>query len=280
MRGFFNVFAIGLLASCVSEEPTDRPDEAATGDEDAREAGDPVEDAIEIPKIELAQLVLPAGDLTFYSIPAIDSVGVREVSRPGRNGELTEVSGDRSPLAVYLAYTTASTPVPRALVEVSDDAELRARAMARGLVEALPASIAAVGVEVDGLDGPVANASNAEQCAEGGTSPSFAAEVCTMTNWEIDFCHNGTWYSVTDEVGWSNRKRDSLSRTLACYANGRVRHQYKFGGVWYEPIDEAIPSGERWRWEIDGNSALARKIIHSRTASGFVRGSSHFNVSF
>ena len=272
----FSVFAIGLLASCISEEPTE-PGEAATADEDAREAGEPAENAIEIPKLELAQLVLPAGDLTFYSIPAIDSIGVREVSRPGRDGALTEVSGDRSPLAVYLAYTAASTPVPRALVEFSDDTELRARAMARGMVESLPAPIAAVDVQVDALYSPT---SNAEQCAEGVTSPSFAAEVCTMTNWEIDFCHNGTWYSVTDEVGWSNRKRDSLSRTLACYANGRVRHQYKFGGVWYEPIDEAIPSGERWRWEIDGNSALARKIIHSRTASGFVRGSSHFNVSF
>jgi len=272
--------ALGLVTACVGATEPESIDEAATADEDARIAGAPEDGATPIPKDELAQLTLPAGDLTFYAIPAIESVALREVSRPGRGGELVEVSGDRSPLGVFLAFTDAATPVPRALVEASDDAALRDRARARGLVEYLPEPIAAVGVDADALAGTIANTSNQTQCNEGTTSPSFAAEVCPLTVWEINFCHNGTWYSVTDEVGWANRKRDTRSRTLACGANGHVKHQYKFGGVWYTPIDEAVPSGQRWRWDVDGNTALARKITHSRTASGFVRGSSHFNVSF
>jgi hypothetical protein len=273
--------AVVLLASCIGDDlPPDSPDEAATIDEDAREAGGPADDAVAVPRVEVAQLTLRDGDLTFYSIPALDSVAMREVSRPGRGGRLTEVAGDRSVLATYLAFTAETTPVPRALVDASDDAALRERAMRRGLVDALSAPLPAVGVESSGVAPTSSNTTNAAMCNEGVTSPSFAAEVCTLTVWDVNFCHNGTWYSVTDEVGWDNRRRNSRSRTLACGANGRVRHQYKFGGIWYEPIDETVPSGQRWRWDHEGNGALARKIIHSRTASGFVRGASHFNVPF
>jgi hypothetical protein len=273
--------AVLLLASCVGNDlPPDQPDEEATADEDARVAGEPAEDAVAVPKVELAQLTLPDGDLTFYAVPALGSVALREVSRPGRGGELTEVSGDRSVLASFLAFTAETTPVPRALVEASDDAVLRDRATRRGLVDALAAPLPAVGVDTSGVATTISNTSNAAMCNEGVTSPSFAEEVCPLTVWDVNFCHNGTWYSVTDEIGWDNRRRNSRSRTLACGANGRVRHQYKFGGVWYEPIDEGVPSGERWRWDHEGNGALARKIIHSRTASGFVRATSHFNVPF
>lgn len=112
------------------------------------------------------------------------------------------------------------------------------------------------------------------------TAASFASDVCTLTNWDVDFCHNGTWHSVTDSVGSSNKRRDSRSRTLACGANGRVRHYYKLGGIWYKPIDEAVPSSSLSKWTKYGNWALQRAITHSRTASGFVRGASHFNIPF
>ena len=90
----------------------------------------------------------------------------------------------------------------------------------------------------------------------------------------MSYCHNGTWHSVTDDWDYVHSSR---SITLACGANGKVRHYYKFGGIWYEVSDPTIPAGEMWQWRYTGAATLRRKITHSRTGNGFVRGASWFD---
>ncbi len=114
-----------------------------------------------------------------------------------------------------------------------------------------------------------------ERRAEGTTSAVFAAEICPFTDWDKDVCHNGTWHSVSDysDPWWSHWSR---SRTLACEHNGRARHYYRFGGIWYETIDGSIPPNNVYVFTKESGSLLPRAINHCRTSDGFVRGSSHF----
>ncbi len=267
--------------------PEQRGDEeaalrAATADED--------DGVVVVPKEEIARVITFFGELVYYSAPGEPSEGTgtppasapavmsKQSSRPGTSGIAYGMRGERSPLDEYLTVTPASAPVPRRLLDSEPPGPVRDRALQRRIVETMTAPVTALPQAQ--LASVTVQLGNVNQWCQGTTSASFAADVCPFTNWQVDFCHNGTWYSVTDAVGSSNKKRKSLSWTLACGANGRVRHYYSVGGIWYKPVDEPIPSNTLDGWQYDGNWELKRKITHSRTASGFVRGSSHFNLNF
>ena len=111
-------------------------------------------------------------------------------------------------------------------------------------------------------------------CNEGVTSAMFYDEICPMTDWTYNYCHNGTWHAVTDDP--DQESHWSRSRTLACFWSGRARHYYKFGGIWYETINRSIPSGELHTYTRESVSLLKRRIRHSHNDAGFVRGASHF----
>lgn len=250
------------------------------------------EAAIPVPATEIARVKLFFGDLVYYALAeqepsevpggpptsSLGSLNAIEISRPNSAGELRGMAGDRSPLDEFLITTPSTVPVPRALLASEAAGPVRDRALLRPQVERLTAAV--VGLPEAQLINVTTALGNSTSYCTGTTSASFLASVCSLTNWDVDFCHNGTWFSVTDEVGSSNKKRNSRGYTLACGANGRQRQYYKAGGIWYKPIDEAIPSGQLWRITKHGNWALARAVTHSRTAAGFVRASSHFNVPF
>jgi hypothetical protein len=294
-----------LLAACVSEPPADLPasEEAASGPsasppaspatsgvEQEAAIADPDDDAIPVASREIARVRLFYGELV-YSVSAegepddagelmsrTPAVQMLELSRTDSAGQTFEVAGERSPLDTYLATTPSTVPVPRALLDSEDSTEVRGRALARPIVEALSAPVQGLArLDLVSVITPVA--SSAPWCS-GTTSASFAADVCPLNNWDVDYCHNGTWHSVTDGVGSSNKKRWSRGRTYPCGANGRVRHYYKSGGLWYKPIDEPVPSNTLMRSTRKGSWALQRKVTHSRTASGFVRAASHFHIPF
>jgi hypothetical protein len=224
------------------------------------------EDAMPAPREEIARIQLAQGEVVYYALPDTGEVAMLVKSIPDDQGRMTVLDEDLSPLEAYLALTAAEVPVPRALVAAGDGSVPAGRVVADELVVAVANELS--------IGGTTALASNAQMCNEGTTSGSFHAQICSLNGWyDVTFCHNGTWHSVTDE--WNDVYR-SKSITLACNANGRIRHYYKFGGIWYEVVDEAIPSGQMWQWTYDGNIPLRRKITHSRTASGFVRGASWF----
>ncbi|MEZ4359627.1 MAG: hypothetical protein R3B48_05555 [Kofleriaceae bacterium] len=242
--------------------------------------------AVAVPATEVVRVQLFFGEHSYRvsserddrGTAAADSVILIETSKPDSSGRLRILRGSLSPLETYLATTAATVPVPRVLLATEPSSAVRARAAGRTIVASLSAPVQ--GLPASALVGSTAPlASTAQYCAS-GTSAAWASDVCTLTNWDVDFCHNGTWYSVTDGVGSSNKKRNSRGYTLGCGANGRVRHYYKSGGIWYKPIDEPTPSGVIIRSTKNGSWALQRQITHSRTASGFVRASSHFNVPF
>ena len=292
------IAAAGLTACAVEsesdgDEPAEAPaaaDSVALAETTAQLTSAEAEAAIPVPSTELARVKLFFGDLV-YSAPSAQepadvtgtpagnpsALNAIEISRPDSAGVLRGMVGDRSPLEEFLITTPSTVPVPRALLASEPAGPVRDRAMARAQVERLTAAV--VGLPEAKLTAYTTTLGNSSMCT-GTTSASFLANVCSLTNWDVDFCHNGTWFSVTDEVGSSNKKRDSRGYTLACGANGRQRQYYKSGGLWYKPMDEAIPSGQLWRLTRHGNWALQRAITHSRTASGFVRASSHFNVPF
>lgn len=288
------------MAACVDGAPDAGEDEAATpaalptaalAETQAAVTAAELENATPVASTEVARVRLFYGDLVYYA-PAqqepadvsgapgsgLRSIVAAEISRPDSAGQVRGLAASRSPLDEYLTTTPASAPVPRALLESEAPGPVRDRALQRPQVERLTAPVAGL-PQAQLTSQTVALGSVSDWCS-GGTSASFAADVCPRDVWDVNFCHNGTWHSVTDDVGSSNKKRNSRSRTLACGANGRVRHYYKSGGIWYKPIDETIPSNQLWRWTKWGNWALARAITHSRTGSGFVRGASHFNVPF
>lgn len=244
------------------------------------------ETAVPVPFTELVRVQLFLGDVSFRSSEERDpngtlaapSITVLKRSRPDAAGKMYGLVGERSPLETYLIITPATAPVPRLLVSTEPSQAIRDRAAGRTLVDQLSAPVA--GLPQAALAAYTAPFASANTYCTGTTSAAWAADICTLTNWDVDYCHNGTWYSVTDSVGSSNKKRNSRGVTLGCGANGRVRHYYKAGGIWYKPIDEMLPSGQIWQTDKNGNWALQRAITHSRTASGFVRASSHFNVPF
>lgn len=266
--------------------PEQRGGEAAA----LRAAADEDDGVVVVPSTVIARVITFFGELTYYSAPGEQSdvtgtppasapvVMSKQSSRPGTGGIAYGMRGTRSPLDEYLTVTPASAPVPRKLLASEPPGPVRDRALQRTIVETMTAPVTALPQAQ--LASVTAQLGNVNQWCQGTTSASFASDVCTITNWDVDVCHNGTWYSVTDSVGSSNKKRRSLSWTLACGANGRVRHYYSAGGIWYKVVDEQIPSNTLDGWQYNGDWALKRKITHSRTASGFVRGSSHFNVPF
>lgn len=269
------MFVAALLAGCVAESTEVTEEETAAAVViDERPTAAELEAATPVARQQLARVALYYGELVYYATADGLAVMSVESSEPTSSGELAGLARDASVLDSYLSVTSAATPVPRLLVVNEPSEAIRARAAGRVVVEAISATV--IGLPKAQLTGVVTPLGSVTEWCQGTTSASFAADVCTRNNWDVDFCHNGTWFSVNDGVGWSGRKQWSRSRTLACGANGRVRHYYKFGGVWYEPIDEPIPSGSLRRWTMQGNSRLAREITHSRTASGFVRGASHF----
>jgi hypothetical protein len=234
--------------------------------------GDEIEedpfDAIELERDEIAKIELPNGELVF-STDEHGGVGMLAISRPDAGGMLAMIDPALTPLDAYLTYTDDATPIPSALVGGEP-----ARARGREIVDQLDEPIAA-GDLVPDVDlvywyGP-------DMCAEGGTSEVFADEICTITNGDIDFCHNGTWHSISDDTGPSNEQWASRSYTLACSGNGRARHYYKSGLIWYKPVDITIPVNNMFSWTYTGVWPLQRVITHSRYSNiGFVRGSSHF----
>lgn len=266
--------------------PEERGDEAPVG----QAAADEDDGVVVVPSTVIARVITFFGELVYYSAPGEPNdvpgappssgrvVMSKQSSRPGTSGIAYGMRGERSPLDEYLTVTPASAPVPRALLASEPPGPVRDRALQRTIVEAMTSPVTALPQAQ--LASATMQLGNVNQWCQGGSSASFAADVCTLTNWDVDFCHNGTWYSVTDQVGSSNKRRKSLSWTLACGANGRVRHYYSAGGIWYKVADEAIPSNTLDGWQYNGDIALKRKITHNRTAAGFVRASSHFNVPF
>lgn len=268
--------------------PEERGEVASEGVNAAADDEDP--DVIAVPSTVIVRVITFFGELVYYSTPGEQSdvpgtppasaprVMSKQSSRPGSSGIAYGMLGERSPLDEYLTVTPASAPVPRALLNSEPPGPVRDRALQRTIVATMSAPVTALPQAQ--LASVTVQLGNVNQWCQGGSSASFAADVCTITNWDVDFCHNGTWYSVTDQVGSSNKRRNSLSWTLACGANGRVRHYYRAGAFWYKVVDEAIPSNTLDGWQYEGDWALRRKITHNRTASGFVRASSHFNVPF
>jgi hypothetical protein len=229
-----------------------------------------LEEAIPVEGDEIARIALASGEVVFYTMPHDGGVAMFTRTIPDADGRMTVMTGDRSPLATYLALTRDDVPVPRALLDSAVEDADRERAERRVVTRS---PVTAVGELTD--DTPSVETSPATMCNQGTTSAAFANEICSLYGgYDVSFCHNGTWHSVTD--GWSST---NVSRgiTLACGANGKVRHYYKFGGIWYKPLDVNVPSGEMWESHIVGTTDLDRRITHSRTASGFVRGASWFD---
>jgi hypothetical protein len=282
---FFASFSVACID--VDREPVgEGPVLASYGETTTEITTAEMENALPVPYTELARVSLFLGDIVFRTskeqdpegTSISDTITMLEQSRPDASGKLYGLSGDRSALETYLLITPSTAPVPRLLISTEPSQAIRDRAAGRPVVVALTAVVTGLPqLALASVTQPLA--SPASYCS-GSTSASWAANVCTLSNWDVDFCHNGTWFSVTDEVGSSNKKRNSRGYTLGCGANSRVRHYYKLWGVWHKPIDETFPSGEIWRTTKNGDWALARAVTHSRTASGFVRASSHFNVPF
>jgi len=230
--------------------------------------------AVVVEQEPLATVTLPHGELRFVVFPEHGGTGMLTISRPDKYGQHHVIDEELSPLAAYLAYTSPDVAVPRALLAMERAEDVLARAAQRPAVDAVAEPIA-------GTAGEALYTTNAQYC-QGVTSAAYADEICPLDDASAyeSFCHNGTWHSVTDHVGSNNKGETGRSRTLACGANGRVRQYYKFWGVWYKPIDESVPSGERRTWTHTSGLELERKITHSRQAdSGFVRGTSDFSRS-
>jgi hypothetical protein len=259
----------------VDEHPDELAVEGEVTDDDEE-----IEGAIEVNQEELARIELEHGEVVFLvdvDGPEAGEVTMVEKARPDEEGRLTLLPGDRSPLETFLALTSSDVPVPEALLasERDNDATFE-RAATRLVVDRLdePARVSLDRLQAE-LEpqywwGPA-------MCAEGTTSAVFANEICTIDDWtDTTYCHNGTWFEVTD-TGDPYWRHMSRSRTLACGSNGRARHYYRFGGVWYKPIDSEIPPDNVYVFSRTTANLLPRKITHSRTFSGFVRGASHFH---
>lgn len=255
--------------------------ELATDDPDQRvdsEVDDQLVDAIEVHSQLLARIELASGEIEFHvdvDGPEAGSISMLEKVMPDHDGMLTPMTGDRTALQTFLEFTDDDVPVPEAMLLAEDDEQTLAAAGDRGTVDLLSEDLRPP------TDRLLASApvgwSAAFMCNEGATSAQFLDEICSMDSWwDLRFCHNGTWHSVTDYSGSSLKADWSRSRTLACQANGRARHYYKAGGIWYKNGDFSLPSGGLWYRTKEGDLKLERRITHSRTASGFVRGTSAF----
>lgn len=240
--------------------------------------GEEIVGAVQVAQRELARIDLPGGEIV-YSVdldgPAAGEITRLETFEPDADGEIrVRDTAHLSALELYLSVTGDDVDVPQALLDAEPSMAVRNLAAHRGTAD----RIAGVVEGIEPPEGtPVQTWYAPTMCAQGTTSAMFAAEICTIDDhWTKNFCHNGTWYSVTDATGSTHKAEWSRSRTLACGANGRARHYYKAGGLWYEVIDGTIPSGTVYVFTREGGAKWERKITHSRTASGFVRGASHF----
>jgi hypothetical protein len=270
-----------VLAACDPEstdpEALELDDAEAIDDLSAEpEDGEEIDDAIEVSQRELARIELEHGEVVFFEDvdgPAAGELTMLEKAWPDDEGHLTLLP-ERSPLATFIALTSPDVPVPQAILASELDGAVLERASARLVVDQLeePAHASidrlAADIQPQAWWGP-------DMCNEGTTSAVFAAEICSLDWWwDTTVCHNGTWHSVTDySANWAHWSR---SRTLACITNGRARHLYRVGGVWYEAIDGSIPPNNVYVYTRSATNLLPRAITHSRTHSGFVRGSSHF----
>ncbi len=233
------------------------------------------EEAAAILQEEVATIALDDGDIRFsvdMEGEEAGSVTVLERIRPDKDGTMRIHASEGSALEIFLDHTSEDTPVPTALVAEESDETLLARASQREEVDFLSQTVDSI------LEQPpaIARATNAQMCAEGTTSGSFWSQVCSLDDhWTKNFCHNGTWHSVTDESGSSHKSEWIRGRTLACGANGRVRLYYK-GLGWRKHLDTSVPSGTSITATRKASTKRQRKATHSRTASGFVRATTDF----
>lgn len=285
MYSLFSAAALALVAGCIDPDAAELT-EANVSSTEAEVTAAELESALPVASTTLARVVLSIGEISFLTSPEPNPDGVTtsptiamlEQARPNSAGNLALISGDRSPLETYLLVTPSSTPVPRILLSTEPSQAIRDRAAGRPVVEAITAPITGLSeLALASVTQPLGAASS--YCS-GTVNASFANNICTLTNWEVDFCHPDKWIRVVDPVGANNKKRKSRGYTLACGANAEMRHFYKFWGVWHRPIKVTVPQGDVWRMTQHGNWALERAVQHDRTASGFVRASSHFNVPF
>lgn len=285
-----NTIALSLLSvalvACDSAEDPAFPDpdrvenstelEESTEDIDLRDDGMEPVDAVEVTQVEIARITLDSAEVTFLvdvDGPEAGQLTMSETAWPDEDGMVTSRVGELTPLQAYLALTDDDVPVPVALLEGEDEATLVA-AEGREHTDRLDDPISARPGDL--LESAPESWSAAFMCSEGTTSQQFLDEICSMDSWwNRRFCHNGTWFSVTDTSGTLNVDW-ARSRTLACNANGRVRHYYRVGGIFYKGKDETLAPGFLHTHTTKGSSPLRRKITHSRTASGFVRGYSTF----
>lgn len=251
--------------------------EESTEDEDLRDDGVESFDSVEVKQTEVARIELASGEVSFrvdVDGPAAGQLTMIEKVLPDEDGMLNPVVGDRTVLQAFLELTDEDVPVPAALLAHEEDDHVLAMAAERETVEVINDPISARPSDL--LATARVGWSAAFMCNEGTTSQQFLEEICSMdAHWNRRFCHNGTWYTVTDSSG-SLKVDDARSRTLACGANGRVVHEYQVGSTWYGSKNEPLPSGGVWYFTTEGNIALRRRITHKRTASGFVRGHSAF----
>jgi hypothetical protein len=240
--------------------------------------GAEIVDAVKVAQGELARIQLEGGEIV-YSVdidgPAAGEITILETFEPDADGQIrVRDSSHLSALELYLSVTGDDVDVPQALIDAEPSLAVQDLAAHRGTADRIASVVK--GIEPP-ADAPQEVWYAPTMCAQGTTSAMFADEICTIDDhWTKNFCHNGTWYSVTDETGSTHKAEWSRSRTLACGANGRARHYYKAGGIWYQVINGTIPSGTVYVFTRKGGAKWQRKITHSREASGFVRGASHF----
>lgn len=280
------------LSGCLSE---DQDDELGLGSEGEDFGSESLEspaaadseleaelrNAVKVHQEELARIEIENGEIVFFvdvDGPAEGQVTMLEALRPDENGNFSGLVEELSPLEAFVKLTEGDVPVPQALFESEEEALALELVGARPLTANGSQSVPAAEDRLSAVVEPL-QWSAVRMCNEGGTSREFKDEICPIyEHWTLNFCHAGTWHSVTDDTGTSNKSEWAQSQTLACNANGRVRHYYKFWGVWYEGLDNPIPSGNLYRYRTKGKTTvkLHRAIKHSRTASGFVRGTSSF----
>ncbi len=288
MKHIFGTALVGLcLTACtMSDDGTADPDFDALQTEDEAEleaiddtlvADEDFDNAIEVNEEVIATILREGGDVTYYvdvDGPVAGEVTMNERFWPDEDGMLNVPDESLSPLETFLDLTDFSVPVPQALLDSEPDVAAQlatGRNTVTSLDEPVHATIGALTSEIR-----VQQWDTVVMCNQGGTSSMFANEICTIDSWwDQTYCHNGTWHGVTDYS--SNFVNWTRGRTLACGANGRTRHWYKFGGIWYKKHTQHVPSG----WLIYSTKTpitkLKRRVEHNRTGSGFVRGVSQFH---
>ncbi|MCH9688368.1 MAG: hypothetical protein K0V04_43455 [Deltaproteobacteria bacterium] len=239
--------------------------------------GEDEDEGIMVHEDQIARIIHDGGEVKFLVAidgPAAGEVTMVEQYAPDEDGMLHVRSESLTPLETFLELTDSTVPVPQALLDSEPGVAVQL-AVGRDAVTSLDEPVQATIGSLTSETKPQAW-SAAYMCSEGQTSAQFLNEICSIDPWwDQLFCHNGTWYSVTDNAnGYVNWAR---GRTLACGANGKMRHSYKFGGIWYHYSEHTIPSGNVHYTTKTPITNLRRKVRHRRTASGFVRAATQFH---